>query len=193
MEPIAPTHAFSEAAAQTPAPHEATMPPPPPTTAATSPAAVASIPPAGPHGRASYAGAVAKNLNPAAPPFVCGPPCAPVAQPPAQAQQPVSSKCSKWPFYATCSPSRCQFFIEVLTIPPDTSLPSLVKMANNALACAKSTLQVDSAHFSPCSIMCATVQVPSTPNLDIIEATLSASIVHVRVRCRNILKYHKNA
>ncbi|KAF9439624.1 hypothetical protein P691DRAFT_769273 [Macrolepiota fuliginosa MF-IS2] len=44
MEPPAPTHAYSEAALQTPAPsHEASMPPPPP-------AAVASSPPAGPRG-----------------------------------------------------------------------------------------------------------------------------------------------
>ncbi|KAF9439490.1 hypothetical protein P691DRAFT_786393, partial [Macrolepiota fuliginosa MF-IS2] len=47
MEPPAPTRAFSEAASQTPAPsHEASTPPPPPAAVATSPAAVASIPPA---------------------------------------------------------------------------------------------------------------------------------------------------
>ncbi|KAF9443034.1 hypothetical protein P691DRAFT_764661 [Macrolepiota fuliginosa MF-IS2] len=92
MEPPAPTCVFSEAASQTPAPsHEAIMPSPLPAAAATSPAAAASTPPAGPRSHASYAGAAAKNLNPAAPPFVCGPPRAPVAKPPAQDQQPVSS------------------------------------------------------------------------------------------------------
>ncbi|KAF9441692.1 hypothetical protein P691DRAFT_765997 [Macrolepiota fuliginosa MF-IS2] len=78
MEPSTPTHAFSKAALQTPAPsHEASMPPPPPTTAATLPAAAASSALASP-----------------SPPFVHGPPCAPV-QTPAQAQQPVLSKCLK--------------------------------------------------------------------------------------------------
>ncbi|KAF9439505.1 hypothetical protein P691DRAFT_769573, partial [Macrolepiota fuliginosa MF-IS2] len=150
MEPPAPTRVFSEAASQTPAPsHEASTPPPPPTTAATSPAAAASIPPAGPRGRASYAGAAAKNLNPAAPPFVRGPPRAPAAQPPAQAQQPVSSKRSKRPFFATRGPSRRQFFIEAPTIPPDTSLHTVVITANRALARAKSNLKVDSARLSP--------------------------------------------
>ncbi|KAF9440070.1 hypothetical protein P691DRAFT_768330 [Macrolepiota fuliginosa MF-IS2] len=90
MELPAPTRVFSEAASQTPAPsHEASMPPPP------AAAAAASIPPAGPRGCASYAGAAAKNLNPAAPPFVHGPPHTPEAQPPAQAQQPALSKHSK--------------------------------------------------------------------------------------------------
>ncbi|KAF9440696.1 hypothetical protein P691DRAFT_767369 [Macrolepiota fuliginosa MF-IS2] len=99
MELPAPTHVFSEAASQTPAPsHEATTPPPPP-------AAVASIPPASPRGCASYTGTAAKNLNPAAPPFVYGPPRAPAAKPPAQDQQPVLSKHSKQPFYATQGPS----------------------------------------------------------------------------------------
>ncbi|KAF9444967.1 hypothetical protein P691DRAFT_762943 [Macrolepiota fuliginosa MF-IS2] len=150
MEPLAPTRAFSEAASQTPAPsHEASTPPPPPAAAATSPAAAASIPPAGPRGRASYAGAAAKNLNPAAPPFVHGPPRAPVAKPPAQAQQPVSSKRSKRPFFATRGPSRRQFFIEAPTIPADTSLPTMVVTANRALSRAKSTLKVDSARLSP--------------------------------------------
>ncbi|KAF9440013.1 hypothetical protein P691DRAFT_768438 [Macrolepiota fuliginosa MF-IS2] len=177
MEPIAPTHAFSEAASQTPAPSlKASMPPPLPTTVAISPAAVASIPPSSPHGHASYAGTAAKNLNPAAPPFVHGPPHAPV-QPPAQAQQPVSSKHSKWPFYATCGPSRHQFFIEVPSIPKDTSLPSMVKMANTSLACAKSALWVDSACFSPRSIMCATASIPSTLDLDIIKAMLSGRLL----------------
>ncbi|KAF9439563.1 hypothetical protein P691DRAFT_769414 [Macrolepiota fuliginosa MF-IS2] len=78
MEPLTPTHAFSEAALQTPAPsHKASTSPPPPTAAATLPAAAASIPPTSPHGHASYASTVAKNLNPAAPPFMHGPPCAP--------------------------------------------------------------------------------------------------------------------
>ncbi|KAF9442555.1 hypothetical protein P691DRAFT_765099 [Macrolepiota fuliginosa MF-IS2] len=103
MEPPAPTCAFSKAASQTPAPiHMVDTPPPPPTipaAVATLPAAAASIPPASPHGHASYAGAVANNLNPAAPPFVHGPPHAPVPTP-AQAQPPVLSKCSKWLFYA---------------------------------------------------------------------------------------------
>ncbi|KAF9449464.1 hypothetical protein P691DRAFT_759062 [Macrolepiota fuliginosa MF-IS2] len=126
MEPTTPTCAFSEAASQTPAPsHEATMPPPPPIMAATLPAAAASIPPAGPCGHASYAGAAARNLNPAAPPFMCGPPHAPAAKPFAQAQQPVSSKHSKWPFYATQGPSHHQFFIEVPIHPKDSSLPTL--------------------------------------------------------------------
>ncbi|KAF9439599.1 hypothetical protein P691DRAFT_769336 [Macrolepiota fuliginosa MF-IS2] len=150
MELLAPTRVYSEAASQTPAPsHEASMPPPPPAAAATSPAAAASIPHAGPRGRASYAGAAAKNLNPAAPPFVRGPPRAPAAQPPAQAQQPVSSKCSKRPFFATRGPSRRQFFIEAPNIPADTSLPTMVITANRALSCAKSTLKVDSARLSP--------------------------------------------
>ncbi|KAF9441350.1 hypothetical protein P691DRAFT_766393 [Macrolepiota fuliginosa MF-IS2] len=172
MEPPAPTCAFSEAASQTPAPsHEATTPPPPPAAAATLPAAAASSPPASPHGHASYTGTAAKNLNPAAPPF----------SPLAQAQQPISSKCSKQPFYAMCSPSWHQFFIEAPNIPKDTSLPSMVKMANNALACAKSTLWVDSAHFSPHGITCATAQVPSTSNLNIIEATLSGRLLRACV------------
>ncbi|KAF9442629.1 hypothetical protein P691DRAFT_765011 [Macrolepiota fuliginosa MF-IS2] len=146
MEPPTPTRVYSEAASQTPAlSHEASMPPSPPTAAATSPAAAASIPPVGPRGRASYTGAAAKNLNPAAPPFVRGSPRTPAAQPPAQAQQPVSSKRSKRPFFATRGPSRRQFFIEALAIPSDTSLPTLVITANRALARAKSTLKVDSA------------------------------------------------
>ncbi|KAF9445431.1 hypothetical protein P691DRAFT_762491 [Macrolepiota fuliginosa MF-IS2] len=175
MEPAAPTHAFSEAASQTPTPsHEMSMPPSPP-------AAVASIPPAGPCGHASYAGAVARNLNPAAPPFMCGPPCAPVAQPPAQAQQPVSSKCLKWPFFVTRGPSHHQFFIEVPAIPSDTSLPTLVIMANRALAQAKSTLKVDSACISPHGITCATATIPSTLDLNIIEATLSGRLLRACV------------
>ncbi|KAF9448572.1 hypothetical protein P691DRAFT_759819 [Macrolepiota fuliginosa MF-IS2] len=179
MELPAPTHAFSEAALQTPAPsHEASTPPPPPTAVATSPAAAASIPPASPHGHASYAGTTAKNLNPAAPPFVHGPPHAPV-QPSAQAQQPILSKCSKWPFYTTCGPFQCQFFIKVPSIPKDTSLPSMVKMANTALSHAKSTQRVDSAHFSPCGITCATASVPSTSDLNIIKATLSGRLLRV--------------
>ncbi|KAF9442878.1 hypothetical protein P691DRAFT_788870 [Macrolepiota fuliginosa MF-IS2] len=131
--PMIPTHVFNEAALQTLAPsHEASSPPP-------LPAAVASIPTDSPCGQPSYAGAVAKNLNPAAPPFVCGPPCAPV-QPPAQAQQPISSKRSKQLFYVMCGPSQHQFFIEAPSIPKDTSLLSMVKMANTALVHAKSTL-----------------------------------------------------
>ncbi|KAF9440252.1 hypothetical protein P691DRAFT_768040 [Macrolepiota fuliginosa MF-IS2] len=64
-----------EAASQAPAPsHKASMPPPPPTATATLPAAVASIPKPGPKPRPSYAGAVVKNLDPAAPPFMHGPP-----------------------------------------------------------------------------------------------------------------------
>ncbi|KAF9439816.1 hypothetical protein P691DRAFT_768811 [Macrolepiota fuliginosa MF-IS2] len=101
MEPITPTCAFSRAASQTPAPsHEDSTPPPPPAVVATSPAAAASILPASPHGRTSYAGTVAKNLNPAAPPFMHGPPHAPVAPP---AQAPKAS--SKRPFYVTQGPS----------------------------------------------------------------------------------------
>ncbi|KAF9442421.1 hypothetical protein P691DRAFT_789474 [Macrolepiota fuliginosa MF-IS2] len=165
----------SEAASQTPAPsHEASRPPP-------SSAAVASIPPTGPHACASYAGTAAKNLNPAAPPFMCGPPHVPVAQPPAQAQQPVSSKHLKQLFFAMRGPSHCQFFIEVPTIPKDTSLPSMVKTANNALACTKSTLWVDLACFSPCGIMCATANVPSTSDLNIIKATLTGRLLRVRI------------
>ncbi|KAF9442397.1 hypothetical protein P691DRAFT_789526 [Macrolepiota fuliginosa MF-IS2] len=119
MELLAPTHAFSEAASQTPAPsHEASMPPPPP-------AAVASIPPAG--------------------------------------------------------PSHCQFFIEVPTIPNDTFLPTLVTTANRALVWAKSILKVDLACFSPCGITCATAIIPSTSNLNIIEATLSSRLLGVHV------------
>ncbi|KAF9439818.1 hypothetical protein P691DRAFT_784787 [Macrolepiota fuliginosa MF-IS2] len=170
MEPPALTHVFSEAASQTPAPsHEASTPPPPP-------AAAASIPPAGPHGCASYTGAVARNLNPAAPPFVCGPPCAPVAQPPAQAQQPISSKCLKRPFFMTRGPSCRQFFIEAPNIPSDTSLSTMVITANRAVMQAKSTLKVDSACLSPCGITCATATIPSTSDLNIIEATLSGGL-----------------
>ncbi|KAF9442072.1 hypothetical protein P691DRAFT_765610 [Macrolepiota fuliginosa MF-IS2] len=181
MEPPAPTCAFSEAASQTPAPsHEVTMPPPPPTTAAILSAAAASIPPAGPHGHASCTGAAAKNLNPAAPLFVHGPPHAPV-QPLAQAQQPISSKCLKCPFFAMCGPSHCQFFIEALTIPPNTSLPTLVITANRALSCAKSTLKVDSAHLSPHGITCATATIPSTSNLNIVEATLSGRLLRAHI------------
>ncbi|KAF9440189.1 hypothetical protein P691DRAFT_768154 [Macrolepiota fuliginosa MF-IS2] len=78
MEPSTPTCAFSKTASQTPAPsHEVTMPPPPPAAAAPSPKP-------GPRPRPSYAGAAVKNLNPAAPPFMHGPPHAPVA-PPTQA------------------------------------------------------------------------------------------------------------
>ncbi|KAF9439967.1 hypothetical protein P691DRAFT_768523 [Macrolepiota fuliginosa MF-IS2] len=159
----------------------ASTPPPPLAAAATSPAAAASIPPAGPRGHASYAGAAAKNLNPAAPPFVRGPPCAPAVQPPTQTQQPVSSKRSKRLFYATRGPSRRQFFIEAPNIPKDTSLPSMVKLANNALTRAKSTLRVDSARFSPRGITCATATVPTTSDLDIIKATLSGGLLGARV------------
>ncbi|KAF9440559.1 hypothetical protein P691DRAFT_767596 [Macrolepiota fuliginosa MF-IS2] len=117
MEPSAPTHAFSEVASQTPAPsHKASMPPPPPTAAATSPAAAASIPKPGPKPRPSYSSAAAKNLNPAAPPFMCGPPCTPVA-PPAQAPRASLKPRSKRPFYAIQGPSCWQFFIEVPSIP----------------------------------------------------------------------------
>ncbi|KAF9441690.1 hypothetical protein P691DRAFT_765996 [Macrolepiota fuliginosa MF-IS2] len=142
MEPSAPTCAFSKAALQTPAPsHEASTPPPPPTAAASSASA-------GPCGQPSYAGAVAKNLNTAAPPFMHGPPHAPAAIP-AQNPQPISRKHSKQPFFATCGPTCRQFYIEVPTIPSDTSLPSLVNTANCALTHARSTLKVDSAHISP--------------------------------------------
>ncbi|KAF9440904.1 hypothetical protein P691DRAFT_779968 [Macrolepiota fuliginosa MF-IS2] len=171
-----------KAASQTPAPsHEASMPPPPHAAVATLPAAAASIPPAGPQGCASYTGAAARNLNPAAPPFVHGPPHTPVAQPPAQAQQPISSKHSKQPFFVTRGPSHHQFFIKVPAIPPDTSLPTLVNMANRALVQAKSTLKVDSARLSPCGITCATASVPSSLDLDIIEATLSSRLLGAHV------------
>ncbi|KAF9441711.1 hypothetical protein P691DRAFT_765975 [Macrolepiota fuliginosa MF-IS2] len=149
---------------------------PPPAVAATLPVAVASIPPASPHGHTSYAGTAAKNLNPAAPPFVCGPPHAPAA-PQAQDPKPTLNKCTKWPFYVTHGSSCCQFFIEAPTIPNDTSLPTMVTKANKALAHAKSTLKVDSACFSPCGIMCATAHIPSTKDLDIIEATLSDGLL----------------
>ncbi|KAF9440146.1 hypothetical protein P691DRAFT_768206 [Macrolepiota fuliginosa MF-IS2] len=97
MELTAPTCAFSEAASQTPAPiHVVDMPPPPPSI----PAAAAPIPKPGPKPRPSYASAAAKNLNPAAPPFVRGPPHAPVA-PPAQAPRTSLNPHLKRPFYAT--------------------------------------------------------------------------------------------
>ncbi|KAF9439883.1 hypothetical protein P691DRAFT_768657 [Macrolepiota fuliginosa MF-IS2] len=90
MEPSAPTHAFSKAASQTPAPsHEATMPSP-------HLAAAASIP----KPRPSYTGAAAKNLNPAALLFVHGPPHIPVA-PSAQASRVSLKPQSKRPFYVT--------------------------------------------------------------------------------------------
>ncbi|KAF9441357.1 hypothetical protein P691DRAFT_766379 [Macrolepiota fuliginosa MF-IS2] len=181
MEPSTPIHAFSEAASQTPAPsHKATMPPSPPTAAATSPAAVVSSGSAGPCGRPSYAGAVARNLNPAAPPFVRGPPRAPVAIP-AQNPQLVLNKCLKWPFFATCRPTCRQFYIEVLNIPSNTSLSSLANTANCALTCAKSTLKVNSAHFSPRDITCVTASVPLTSDLDIIEATLSGRLLGAHI------------
>ncbi|KAF9439944.1 hypothetical protein P691DRAFT_784181 [Macrolepiota fuliginosa MF-IS2] len=122
-----------------------------------------------------------RNLNPAAPPFMRGPPCTPAAQPPAQAQQPVLSKHSKWLFFAMRGPSHRQFFIEVPTISPGTSLPTLVTMANRALAQAKSTLKVDSACLSPRGITCATATVPSTSDLDIVEATLSGGLLRACV------------
>ncbi|KAF9440397.1 hypothetical protein P691DRAFT_767824 [Macrolepiota fuliginosa MF-IS2] len=104
MGPTTPTHAFSEVASQTPAPILIVdMPLPPltiPAAVATSPAVAASIHKPGPKSRPSYAGAAGKNLNPAAPPFVCGPPCAPVA-PPAQAPKASSNPQTKRPFYAT--------------------------------------------------------------------------------------------
>ncbi|KAF9440826.1 hypothetical protein P691DRAFT_767187 [Macrolepiota fuliginosa MF-IS2] len=160
MEPSAPTCAFSKVALQTPAPsYKATMPPPPPTTAATSPAAAASSVSAGP-----------------SPPFVHGPPHAPAAIL-AQNPQPILSKCSKQPFFATCRPTHRQFYIEAPNIPSDTSLPSLVNTANHALTHAKSTLKVDSAHISPHGITCVTASVPSTSDLDIIKATLSGRLL----------------
>ncbi|KAF9439872.1 hypothetical protein P691DRAFT_784440 [Macrolepiota fuliginosa MF-IS2] len=137
MEPSTPTHAFSEATSQTPAPsHEASTPPLSPTAVATLLAAVASPTPAGLHGQPSYAGAAARNLNPA-------------------------------------------FFIELPSIPQDTSLPSLVSMANKSLMHAKLTLKVDSASFSLRGIMCATATIPSTSNLNIIKATLSGGLLGV--------------
>ncbi|KAF9441439.1 hypothetical protein P691DRAFT_766288 [Macrolepiota fuliginosa MF-IS2] len=174
MEPPAPTCAFSEAASQTPAPsHKASMPPPPPT-------AVASSPSAGPCGQPSYAGTAAKNLNPAAPPFMRGPPHTPAAIP-AQNPQPASSKHSKWPFYAMHRPMHRQFYIEALNIPSDTSLPSLINMANCALTCARSSLKVNTAYISPCGITCVMASVPSTSDLDIIEATLSGGLLGVHI------------
>ncbi|KAF9441573.1 hypothetical protein P691DRAFT_791117 [Macrolepiota fuliginosa MF-IS2] len=181
MEPPTPTHAFSKAASQTPAPsHKASMPPPPPTAVVTLPAAVASSASAGPCGQPSYTGAVARNLNPAAPPFIHGPPHAPAAIP-AQNPQPTSSKHLKWPFFATHRPMHRQFYIEALTIPSDTSLPSLVNMANHALTHARSTLKVDSAHISPHGITCVTVAVPSTSDLNIIKATLSGGLLRAYI------------
>ncbi|KAF9440871.1 hypothetical protein P691DRAFT_629270, partial [Macrolepiota fuliginosa MF-IS2] len=155
-------------------------PPPPPTTVATLPAAAASPTSAGPCGRPSYADTAARNLNPAAPPFMHGPPRAPVAIP-AQNPQPVSSKCSKRPFYTMHRPMHRQFYIEAPTIPSDTSLPSLVNMANCALTHARSTLKVDSAYISPHGITCVTASVPSTSDLDIIKATLSGGLLGVCV------------
>ncbi|KAF9440378.1 hypothetical protein P691DRAFT_782528, partial [Macrolepiota fuliginosa MF-IS2] len=117
MEPPTPIQVFNEAALQTLAPsHEASTPPSPPAAVATSPAAAASISPASPCGCASYTGAVAKNLNPAAPP---------------------------------------SFFIEVPTIPTDTSLPTMVATANKAL----------------------TSTITSTSDLNIIKATLSGGLL----------------
>ncbi|KAF9447023.1 hypothetical protein P691DRAFT_761136 [Macrolepiota fuliginosa MF-IS2] len=57
----------------------------------------------------------------------------------------------------------------------------MVKSANNALARAKSTLWVDSARFSPRGITCATANIPTTSDLDIIEATLSGRLLRARV------------
>ncbi|KAF9439863.1 hypothetical protein P691DRAFT_768695 [Macrolepiota fuliginosa MF-IS2] len=164
MEPSTPTHVFSKAASQTPAPsHKASTPPPPPTTAATLPAAVTSSASAGP-----------------SPPFVCGPPHAPEAIP-TQNPQPILNKCSKQPFFTTCGPMCRQFYIEAPTIPSNTSLPSLVNTANCALTCARSTLKVDSAYISPCGITCVTASIPSTLDLNIIEATLSGGLLGVHI------------
>ncbi|KAF9441268.1 hypothetical protein P691DRAFT_766509 [Macrolepiota fuliginosa MF-IS2] len=81
MEPPAPTHVFSEAAMQTPAPLPVlAMPIPPPIPVTSAPAASTSSKP-GPPSRPSFAKAAAKTLHPTAPPFVQGPPCAPQPQP----------------------------------------------------------------------------------------------------------------
>ncbi|KAF9441499.1 hypothetical protein P691DRAFT_766209 [Macrolepiota fuliginosa MF-IS2] len=152
------------------------MPPPPPTTVATSPAVAASSTPASPCGQPSYTGTAARNLDPAAPPFVCGPPRAPAATP-AQNPQPVSSKRSKWPFFTMHGPMHRQFYIEVPTIPSNTSLPSLVNLANHTLTHARSTLKVDSACISPHGITCITASIPLTSDLDIIKATLSGRLL----------------
>ncbi|KAF9440660.1 hypothetical protein P691DRAFT_781684 [Macrolepiota fuliginosa MF-IS2] len=183
MELAAPTHSFSEAALQTPAPiHKVDMPPPPPIIPAavtTSPAAVSSIPKPGPKPRPSYASAAAKPLNPAAPSFAHAPPCAPGAPQAQTPKVPLSTHLKK-PYYATQGPSHQQFFIEAPSIPCDTSLPSLVSTANKALMCTKSTLKVDSASFSPHGITCATVTVPSTSDLDIIKAIISGRLLGVQ-------------
>ncbi|KAF9439977.1 hypothetical protein P691DRAFT_784047 [Macrolepiota fuliginosa MF-IS2] len=70
-----------------------------------------------------------------------------------------------------------QFYIEAPNIPSDTSLPSLVNMANCALTCARSTLKVNTAYISPCGITCVMASVPSTSDLNIIKATLSGGLL----------------
>ncbi|KAF9440697.1 hypothetical protein P691DRAFT_767370 [Macrolepiota fuliginosa MF-IS2] len=57
----------------------------------------------------------------------------------------------------------------------------MVKTANTALAHAKSTFWVDSACFTPCGITCATANVPSTSDLNIIEATLTGGLLGAHI------------
>ncbi|KAF9440150.1 hypothetical protein P691DRAFT_783194 [Macrolepiota fuliginosa MF-IS2] len=174
MEPPAPTHVFSEAATQTPAPLPVlTTPTSSPTPVTSAPAMSKSSKP-GPPSRPSFAKAVAKNLCPNAPPFVQGPPHAP--QPPTKATQgPVLSKCSKRPYFATHSPSRHQFYIEMSSA-AGVSLPNLINQANSALSRTKSSLHINSAQFTNSGIMCATASVPIQSDLNIVEATLPPKI-----------------
>ncbi|KAF9440161.1 hypothetical protein P691DRAFT_768190 [Macrolepiota fuliginosa MF-IS2] len=172
MEPPAPTHVFSEAATQTPAPLPVLAMRPPPLLVMPAHATSMSSKP-GPPSRPSFAEAAAKTLCPNAPPFVQGPTQAP--QPPKATQGPILSKCSKQPYFATHCPSRSQFFIET-PVTTGISLLELVQQANNSLSHARSPLHIDSACFTNSGIMCATASVPTQLDLNIIEAMLPAKI-----------------
>ncbi|KAF9439513.1 hypothetical protein P691DRAFT_769552 [Macrolepiota fuliginosa MF-IS2] len=101
----------------------------------------------------------------------------PAQKPPAQPQSTGSSKHLKQPFFVTCSPSWCQFYIE-MPAPPSAnlSLPNLVQSANCALTQAKFALHINSAHISPNDITCATALVPTTFNPNIVKATLPTGL-----------------
>ncbi|KAF9440408.1 hypothetical protein P691DRAFT_687774 [Macrolepiota fuliginosa MF-IS2] len=75
-------------------------------------------------------------------------------------------------------PLRHQFYLMAPTIPQGSALPQLV---NRSLACTKSTLKVDSVHISPCGLTFATASIPSTSDLDTLEATFSAKLPGAQV------------
>ncbi|KAF9440128.1 hypothetical protein P691DRAFT_768228 [Macrolepiota fuliginosa MF-IS2] len=153
MEPPTPTHVFSEAAMQTPAPSPvmtSPSPPTPSTPAAEQPPAAVTSSKSGPKLRPSYAGAAAaKPLCPTAPPFVHAPIHTP--QPPPQ------------------------FYIE-MKISSGISLPDPANKANTTLLCVKSPLHINSTHFTSSGITCTTASVLTQSDLDIIEATLPTKL-----------------